>query len=122
MPEPQVQLETLKTEWTKCRAYEEQKKTLLEVSLLKIEVEATLNRNQDLFGHIETLSTKLREAENELRDKKDVIRLTRNRVEEVEKHIQGYQDEKVRLFVTDQQPVSSTQTGSTFFCFGIDRW
>ncbi|KAJ4333352.1 hypothetical protein N0V87_007643 [Didymella glomerata] len=73
-------LETLKVDWTKCRAYEEQKNALVE----------------DLFEYIETLASKLREAEDELRDKKDVVKLTRSRVEEAEKHVQECQNEKAR--------------------------
>lgn len=54
---------------------------------------------QDLFHYIETLSSKLKEAEDELRDKKDVIKLTRNRVEEAEKQFQECQNEKVGILV-----------------------
>jgi hypothetical protein len=51
---------------------------------------------QDLFAYIDDLSGKLSEAESELRDKRDVIKLTRDRVEEAEKQIQVLQLEKVR--------------------------
>lgn len=50
---------------------------------------------QDLFEYIETLASKLKEAEDELRDKKDVVKLTRRRVEEAEKHVQECRIEKV---------------------------
>jgi len=53
-----------------------------------------------LFGYIESLSNKLKEAEDELRDKRDVVRLTRNQVEEAEKHVQKCQNEKVGICVT----------------------
>ena len=59
---------------------------------------------QDLFAYIDDLSGKLSDAESELRDKRDVIKLTRDRVEEAEKQIQALQLEKVRwtdpLFVS----------------------
>jgi hypothetical protein len=60
-------------------------------------------RIQDLFAHIDDLSGKLLEAESELRDKKDVIKLTRDRVKEAEKQSQALQLEKVstrRLLVS----------------------
>jgi chromosome segregation ATPase len=63
---------------------------------------------QDLFEYIETLASRLREAEDELRDKKDVVKLTRSRVEEAEKHVQECQNEKVGVFVTqphDYHPI-----------------
>ena len=77
---------------------------------------------QGLFGYIESLSGKLKEAENELRDKKDVIKLIRNRLEEVEKQIQECQSEKVNVFATQLSLCALTSIGSTFFCFGIGRW
>jgi hypothetical protein len=50
---------------------------------------------QDLFAYIQTLSGKLTEAEYDLRDKKDVIKLTRDRAEDAEKQVQAFQNEKV---------------------------
>lgn len=51
---------------------------------------------QNLFTHIDDLSGKLSEAESELRDKRDVIKLTRDRVDKAERQIQTLQLEKVR--------------------------
>ena len=42
------------------------------------------------------LSARLSEAEYELRDRKDVIKLTRDRIEEADKRIQVLQAEKAR--------------------------
>lgn len=53
-------------------------------------------RIQDLFTYIDDLSAKLSEAESELCDKRDAIKLTRDRVGEAEKQIQALQLEKVR--------------------------
>jgi len=50
----------------------------------------------NLFAHIENQSLKLSDAESELRDKKDVIKLARAQVKEAEKQIQALQLEKVR--------------------------
>lgn len=52
---------------------------------------------QNSFHCIETLSSKLKIAEDELRDKRDVVMLTRNRVEEAEKQVQECQNEKVSI-------------------------
>ncbi|KAI4673551.1 uncharacterized protein J4E88_008606 [Alternaria novae-zelandiae] len=51
---------------------------------------------QDLFAYVDDLSTRLSEAEYELRDRKDVIKLTRDRIEEFKKQIQVLEAEKSR--------------------------
>jgi hypothetical protein len=51
---------------------------------------------QDLFAYIDDVSGKLSEAESELCDKRDVIKLTRDRIQDTEKQIQALQLEKVR--------------------------
>jgi len=45
---------------------------------------------------VNDLSARLSEAEYELRDRKDVIKLTRDRIEEADKRIQVLQAEKAR--------------------------
>jgi len=65
---------------------------------------------------VEDLSSRLSETEYELRDRKDVIKLTRNRIEEAEKQIQVLQVEKARhafasvLIDGDCMLVSSSST------------
>ena len=65
---------------------------------------------------MEDLSSRLSETEYELRDRKDVIKLTRNRIEEAEKQIQVLQVEKARhafasvLIDGDCMLVSSSST------------
>lgn len=55
------------------------------------------NMCQGLFAYIEDISGKLSEAEAELHDKKDVIKLNRTRIEEATRQIQELQIEKVRV-------------------------
>ena len=51
---------------------------------------------QNLFAYVDELSARLSEAEYELRDRKDVIKLTRDRIEDAEKQIQVLRAEKAR--------------------------
>ena len=52
---------------------------------------------QNLFTYVDDLSARLSEAEYELRDRKDVIKLTRDRIEDAERQKQVLQAEKARL-------------------------
>jgi hypothetical protein len=77
---------------------------------------------QDLFASIDDLSGKLSEAESELRDKKDIVKLTRSQVREGEKQIQALKLERVRL--VSRLVYSATEltlVGSVRFCVGFDR-
>ncbi|KAI5460831.1 hypothetical protein BGZ63DRAFT_358947 [Mariannaea sp. PMI_226] len=80
MSDTRVQLDVLEKGWKLCKAQDDQKNSLI----------------SDLFAYINDLSSKLSEAESELRDKKDVIKVTRNRIEECEKQIQDLHHEKAR--------------------------
>ncbi|KAI4619124.1 uncharacterized protein J4E87_007711 [Alternaria ethzedia] len=80
MSDPQVQLESLQDVWNTCQTNDDQKHVLI----------------KDLFAYVNDLSARLSEAEYELRDRKDVIKLTRDRIEEADKRIQVFQAEKAR--------------------------
>ncbi|KAI4636882.1 hypothetical protein J4E93_010898 [Alternaria ventricosa] len=80
MSDPQVQLESLQDVWNTCQANDDQKHVLI----------------KNLFTYVNDLSARLSEAEYELRDRKDVIKLTRDRIEEAKKEIQVLRDEKAR--------------------------
>ena len=56
MSESEVQLETLKVEWTKCRAYEEKKQTLLTVSCVQVDVKAHMLIQHPGFVRIHRVS------------------------------------------------------------------
>lgn len=93
----QLQLEGLKTGWDLCKGQDDQKHSLITVWHIRTKSSFSSSpSNQDLFAFIEDLSAKLLEAESELRDKRDVIKLTRSRVDEGERQIQALQLEKVR--------------------------
>ncbi|KIW28928.1 uncharacterized protein PV07_04780 [Cladophialophora immunda] len=81
MSGPQVQLQGLKAEWDLCKSHDDKKHSLI----------------MSLFDHIEQQSKKLSDAEAELHDKKDVIKMTRDKVKGVEEQIQALQLEKARL-------------------------
>ncbi|KFA49116.1 hypothetical protein S40293_07112 [Stachybotrys chartarum IBT 40293] len=76
----QMELDALKAGWDLCKAQDDQKNSLI----------------SNLFAYIHDLSDRLSEVELELRDKKDVVKLTRSRVDEVEKQIQALKLEKAR--------------------------
>ncbi|KAI4923545.1 hypothetical protein J4E85_008584 [Alternaria conjuncta] len=80
MADPQAQLKYLQDVWDTCQANDDQKHVLI----------------KDLFAYVDDLSTRLSEAEYELRDRKDVIKLTRDRIEEFKKQIQVLEAEKSR--------------------------
>jgi hypothetical protein len=97
MSDPQVQLEGLRTGWDLCKGQDDQKHSL--ITVWHIRTQSSFSRSpliQNLFAFINDLTAKLSEAELELRDKKDVIKLTRSRVDEGERQIQTLQLEKVR--------------------------
>ncbi|KAH7303523.1 hypothetical protein B0I35DRAFT_446544 [Stachybotrys elegans] len=76
----QTELDCLKAVWESCKSQDDQKNSLI----------------SNLFARIDDLSNKLSEVELELQDKKDVVKLNRNRVEEAQKQIQALQLEKAR--------------------------
>jgi hypothetical protein len=74
---------------------------------------------------VDDLSYRLSEAEYELRDKKDVIKLTRSRIEEVEKQVVVLQTGKVKQNALQIKYLSSWKlifVGTTRLCLRFDRW
>jgi len=78
MPKATAPLVGLESEWALCKAGDDQKHSLIE----------------NLFAHIRDVSGKLLEAELELQDKRDIIKLHRDRIGESEKTIQHLQFER----------------------------
>ncbi len=89
MPGPHGQLDVLKAGWDECRAQDDQKHLLIEVWRA---AETSVHQYadlliivQNLFAYIKDLSETLSETKSELCDKKDVIKLIRDRVDLFEK-------------------------------------
>ncbi|KAK3291136.1 uncharacterized protein B0H64DRAFT_409905 [Chaetomium fimeti] len=81
MSDVRAKMEGLKADWDSCKSQDDRKHSLI----------------SDLFTHIDYLSSELSDAKLELRDKKDVIKLTRDRLEEREMEVKALQIEKARL-------------------------
>ncbi|KAG4276048.1 hypothetical protein FPRO04_14292 [Fusarium proliferatum] len=80
MSDIKAQLEGLRHDWSVCKAQDDQKHSLI----------------TSLFNHVDSQSDLLLDANAELRDKKDAIKLTRERVEELEEQLRELQLEKDR--------------------------
>ncbi|KNB17709.1 hypothetical protein FOXG_22016 [Fusarium oxysporum f. sp. lycopersici 4287] len=83
MSDIKAQLEGLRHDWSVCKAQDDQKHSLI----------------TSLFNHVDSQSDLLLDANAELRDKKDAIKLTRERVEELEEQLRELQLEKVDRIV-----------------------
>ncbi|WKT53588.1 hypothetical protein QSH57_004150 [Fusarium oxysporum f. sp. vasinfectum] len=80
MSDIKAQLEGLRHDWSVCKAQDDQKHSLI----------------TSLFNHVDSQSDLLLDANAELRDKKDAIKVTRERVEELEEQLRELQLEKDR--------------------------
>jgi len=80
MARTQSQLAGLKSKWDLCKAQDDQKNALI----------------CDLFAYVDDLSSKLSNADAELQDKRDAIRVVRDQVEQSKTEIQALKHEKAR--------------------------
>ncbi|KAL6863275.1 hypothetical protein ACO1O0_003522 [Amphichorda felina] len=78
MPDTDMEVQKLKDVWDLCKSHDDQKNGLI----------------ADLFKRVQDLSEKLSETELELRDKRDVVKLNRDRLGEAEKRIKDLNHEK----------------------------
>jgi hypothetical protein len=94
----QAELEKLKGLWDNWKKQDDEKHDLLEVRKkdLIMRDRVPLISVKSLFKHVGELHHELADAKADIEDKKDLLKLNRDRLEQCQKQVQALDHEKVR--------------------------